>query len=157
MGTSQPTLMRQANNTTLEEYNMSVLSKSFKGRTASTGQVVQVYRNLHNGLWSVKDKESGLVLGHDDVVVLQDAKFIVKEAGRQRVLREQKKNVHAYVEGILLDPNTVPNDDLRAVTYNPYCFSSFVSKNIRGTWAPIYESSYVCLIDKYVYAEKERV
>ena len=44
--------------------------KSFKGRNEpKTGQVVKVYKNLHNGLWSIKDKETGLVLGHTSEVI----------------------------------------------------------------------------------------
>ena len=60
---------------------------------------VQVYRNLHNGLISIQDLSTGLVLGHADAIDLEEANFIVREAGRQQVIREQRKNVHAFVRG----------------------------------------------------------
>ena len=60
---------------------------------------VQVYRNLNNGLISIQDLSTGLVLGHASAVDLQRATFIVREAGRQQVIREQRKNVHAFVRG----------------------------------------------------------
>ena len=60
---------------------------------------VQVYRNLNNGLISIQDLSTGLVLGHASAVDLQRATFIVREAGRQQVLKEKRKNVHAFVRG----------------------------------------------------------
>jgi len=60
---------------------------------------VQVYRNLNNGLISIQDLSTGLVLGHADAIDLEEANFIVREAGRQQVIREQRKNVHAFVRG----------------------------------------------------------
>ena len=64
---------------------------------------VQVYRNLNNGLISIQDLSTGLVLGHASAVDLQEATFIVREAGRQQVIREQRKNVHAFVRGKVVD------------------------------------------------------
>jgi len=60
---------------------------------------VQVYRNLHNGLISIQDLSTGVVLCHADAIDLEEANFIVREAGRQQVIREQRKNVHAFVRG----------------------------------------------------------
>ena len=65
---------------------------------------VRVYYNLHRKVWSIKAMEGpqkGRVIHHADVVHLTDARPVVSEAGRQRVLRERKKNVHAYIEGQL--------------------------------------------------------
>ena len=64
---------------------------------------VQVYRNLHNGLISIQDLSTGLVLGHADAIDLKHADFIVREAGRQRVIKEKRKNVHAFVRGEVVD------------------------------------------------------
>lgn len=43
--------------------------------------------------------------------------FKISESGRQRVIREGKKNVHAYAVGILLDTPVAPGDRL---SYNPF-------------------------------------
>ena len=64
---------------------------------------VQVYRNLHNGLISIQDLSTGLVLGHAYAVDLEEATFIVREAGRQQVIKEKRKNVHAFVRGKVVD------------------------------------------------------
>jgi hypothetical protein len=62
---------------------------------------VRVYRNLHKNTYSVK--QDGLVRCHADHVTLQDCKFIVSKAGQKRVRDEGRKNVHAFIEGVLVD------------------------------------------------------
>lgn len=68
------------------------------------GQSVSVYRNLHNRHVGYSVKHSGKVRsqrGGVHIVQLRNASFKVSEAGRQRVLREKKKYVHAYAVGSL--------------------------------------------------------
>lgn len=65
---------------------------------------VFVYYNFHRGCWSVKALDGtarGRVVAHADKVTVRDAEFRVSEAGRQRVIREKKKNVHAGIVGTL--------------------------------------------------------
>lgn len=67
---------------------------------------VRVYYNLNRDVWSIKAMEGefkGKVIGYAGSVHLKDAKTIVSAAGRQRVLREKRKNVHAYIEGTLVN------------------------------------------------------
>lgn len=97
---------------------------------------VFVYFNLHRKCFSIKaleGKDKGRVVAHRDDVLLFDATFKVSETGRQRVLRERKKNVHAGVVGYW---DEVGSDYLTTinritvngtpVTYNPYKYDSFV-------------------------------
>lgn len=65
--------------------------------------MVQVYRNLHNGRWSVRSAKTGLVLAHADEIILIDAMFKVNEKGRQKVIEEQCKNVHAFCQGFVVE------------------------------------------------------
>ena len=55
--------------------------------------------------------------------------FNVRKGGRQRVLLEGKKNVHAFAEGwypeVWISPKYY-HDEGRAVTYNPYKNDTFV-------------------------------
>ena len=107
---------------------------------------VSIYRNLHNGLISIKSASSGLVLGHAQSVDIAWADFVVHEAGRQRVLKDKQKNVHAYVKGLLLNTSGFKPYKGRSigpvygaldtihkatvVSYNPYKAPHFV---IKGT------------------------
>ena len=96
---------------------------------------VFVYFNLHRKCFSIKALEGpnkGRVIAHRDKVLIYAGTFKVSEAGRQRVLRERKKNVHAGVVGIWDDSDTdhISIDRIntigRPVTYNPYKYSTFV-------------------------------
>ena len=60
---------------------------------------VKVYFNLNLDCLSVIDAETGLLYCHAHRVEIHNAKFRVQPAGRARVLREKRKNVHAYVVG----------------------------------------------------------
>lgn len=110
---------------------MSVVTiKSYKDRALNLSEPVLVYRNLRNGLLSIK--QNGVVVGHTDSLVLENIKFIVKESGRQRVLREQQKNVHAYVSGHILVSGNVKEDaglvEEITVVYNPYKMDKFSTR-----------------------------
>ena len=86
---------------------------------------VKVYRNLHNGLYSVK--QGRYVVAHVDSITLVNADFIVNESGRQRVIRDKKKNVHAFISGMVVAVNTVKScAGMIDVIYNPYLYNNFV-------------------------------
>ena len=95
---------------------------------------VFVYWNLHRGMWSVKALEGpdkGRVIARVEQVLLRDAAGKVSQAGRQRVLRERKKNVHAGLVGELMpSPATCMVREIQGIgdriTYNPYKYESFV-------------------------------
>ena len=98
---------------------------------------VFVYFNLHRKCFSIKALEGdrkGRVVAHSTTVLLEGCKFKVSEAGRQRVLREKRKNVHAGVSGTWINADRVEScyEFLsmvgRQVTYNPYKYSSFIIK-----------------------------
>jgi len=94
---------------------------------------VFVYFNLHKKCFSVKaldGENKGKVVQHTDNVVLLLPEFKVSEAGRQRVLREKRKNVHAGVAG-WLDVFDCPmnKDYYTQVRYNPYKYYSFVTND----------------------------
>lgn len=101
---------------------------------------MDVYRNLHRRCWSVRHR--GIVRSHCDVVTLADATFRVSEAGRQRVLRERRKNVHAVVRGTLVSNDGVVGEGALEVSYNPYKGGTFFHVL---TGAPIHKAEVVCL------------
>ena len=97
---------------------------------------VFVYFNLHKKLFSIKSLEGihkGKVIGHTSDLVLKDCEFKVSEAGRQRVLKEKRKNVHAGVVGFITTVDlmllTGDRELLIRVTYNPYKLPYFHYKD----------------------------
>ena len=116
---------------------------------------VFVYFNLHKKVFSVRALEGdkkGLVVAHVDRILIDRPEFVVSEAGRQRVLREQKKNVHAGVRGIWTAwvDGIEQWDYLTPVTYNPYLYSTFVEKS---TLAPVRKATFAVLDNKRIFAE----
>jgi hypothetical protein len=82
---------------------------------------VRVYYNLHKRVWSVQHYLPGKgwrVREHVLRINLRNVTFHVSERGRQRVLREQRKNVHAYAIGWSSDVPALYQGE--RISYNPY-------------------------------------
>lgn len=132
------------------------------------GRKCSVYYNLHKHCWSVKDQKTGHVIAHADSVTLSDSEFVVNEKGRERVLQQRQKNVHAFVRGKVTGidlsdwmdkyPNrfeTVGESSRKpkkavAIGYNPYKYSTFVN---RADETPVLASPKVVMkADRSVWA-----
>jgi len=89
---------------------------------------VFVYKNLHKGCWSIK--QDGLVKAHSDgtPITLYFTEMKVNRKGRERVLREKRKNVHAGIEGYLSHEDSHVWHgwvDMVEISYNPYKHYAF--------------------------------
>lgn len=62
---------------------------------------------------------------HLKEVTLSNVEFKVSQKGRERVLREKRKNVHAVIEGDLLHRFRGEHTFKGIATYNPYLMDSF--------------------------------
>jgi hypothetical protein len=82
---------------------------------------VRVYRNLNKKCLSVQSWVEGKgwrVTDHVQQIFLDNASFRVSQAGRRRVLKDKRKNVHAYIIGERVEkPKKNP---VELVKYNPY-------------------------------------
>ncbi len=111
---------------------------------AETGKVideslpVRVFKNLKHGCYSIMQR--GVIRASAKQVRLRDVEFRVRESGRQRMLRENRKNVHAFAVGRLVDyVHPAEERELapmagRSAFYDPYRFPCFVD---RETNAPV--------------------
>jgi hypothetical protein len=111
--------------------------KNMKGKhMIDKNRRVYVYFNLHKLVWSVR--QDGRIVEHTKYIMLKDARFLVGQAGRKKVLREKKKNVHAGISGYIVD--RVPNipDFCTTVSYNPYKNETFINYSNEKPilWAP---------------------
>lgn len=86
-----------------------------------------VYRNINKGKdehhYSLRSKKSGRVEKRKQHFYLKNVKFKVSDKGRQRVLSEGRKNVHAGLEGFLARNPKI--DNWQRVSYNPRKDDSF--------------------------------
>ncbi len=105
---------------------------------------IEVYWNLHKHCFSVRSCKTGRVIAHAKAVDIKDAKFVVRQSGRRKVLQEKKKNVHAFVRGYLA-PMGFPLSEIGQhgyATYNPYKYDSFVDT---ATKEPLDKAKFVSL------------
>jgi hypothetical protein len=105
---------------------------------------VAAYYNLHKNIFSLQSREKdtyGKVIGHVESVVLKSPKFVVRQAGREKVLNDKTKNVHAFVVGYVVDGVDTRNL-AKIVTYNLYKYSTFV---VKETEEPIEQAEYAVL------------
>ena len=103
---------------------------------------VEVYWNLRKGCYSVRDCKTGRVVEHTNSLWIRNALFVVRQAGREKVLRDKQKNVHAFVRGELGEGMLIPYKESREATYNPYKYSTFVDKK---TEKVLYNARYAML------------
>lgn len=94
---------------------------------------VDVYYNLHKHKFSIKSRIEGRVIMHSDKVYCGQPSFIVQPAGRAKVIKEKKKNVHAFVRTnnwtIATTPKWIPEMKWEHVFYNPYKADYFYDIN----------------------------
>lgn len=117
-------------------------------------QEVFVYFNLHKKLFSIRDVKTGRVVAHLKHVLLSEATFKVSEAGRQRVLLEKRKNVHAGVRGKYRGTRYGAYSEIAlngSVRYNPYETPYFIDT---VTQEPVHEAQLVFLTGKSVMYSK---
>ena len=103
---------------------------------------VRVYYNLHKKCFSIQDYKTGLVTKHTNQLNLSNAMFVVRKSGNERVRSEGKKNVHAFVNGIVNDKPSDTNSfhNSYRVRYNPYEMDYFHYERIvnnKPKWLPV--------------------
>ena len=79
-----------------------------------------IYRNLRTKGFSIKKR--GRVIDHDNYFEAHDVTFKVNELGRQRVIKNKQKDVHAFVvtDKYYYTSMHQEVDKLPEITYNPY-------------------------------------
>lgn len=88
----------------------------------------KVYWNFHRKCFSVQ--VNGRVVAHATRVELFEPRFRVGRAGRERVRREHRKNVHAFIYGNLISSWSVEGRPaVGTARYNPYWDDTFVDQN----------------------------
>ena len=115
-----------------------------------------IYRNLNvpkdqDEKWSVLDRTTRRVKDIISSALVKNVRFVVQPAGHARVIKEGRKNVHAFVRGDLLVKNVGNSsavDGLTKVSYNPYKAGHFIREY---TNEAIYEADMAWVTPVGVY------
>ena len=100
--------------------------------------MAEVYFNIRRKVFSIV--VDGRVMRHASRVCMRNCRFKVSDAGRLRVIKDQKKNVHAKVHDEVV--HCFPRQGGRAATYNPYRDLTFVH---RDDGSPVFEADRAVL------------
>lgn len=113
------------------------------------GRSVLVAYHLHKKCLSIRDRKSRRVITYRNHIALQNVTFIVHQRGRERVLMEQRKNVHAFIAGKIVQSEDLPSLlEWRVAYYNPYLTREFIDKE---TLIPLLSADWVICSDKMIY------
>ena len=135
-------------------------TKPIKCFTKNEGKRFKIYRNLHRQSFSIqgylKDKKGYRVVDRADCAILKNVLFKVMQTGRERVVKEKRKNVHAFVMPTYYQhlskraSSKQSIEGLREIYYNPYKYNSFVYKDTGESLDGKFIDT-VLLIDNKVY------
>ena len=101
----------------------------------------RVYYNTDKLCFSLLDYKTNKVVKYADNIFMTNALFVVRKSGQKRVREEGRKNVHAFVNGII--QNRLPNNqdlfyNCHSVRYDPYTMDYFHYERIVNGKPDIY-------------------
>ncbi len=96
---------------------------------ACTPGPFRIYRNVNKRCWSVQGKtpKGWRLIDHRRALIVDNVTFKVYETGRQRVLREGRKNVHAYICTPEILATEVVLETWTEIVYHPYSSGMFAT------------------------------
>lgn len=115
------------------------------------GQPLLIAFHLYKKCFSIRCFHTRKVIGYADRIVVSNARFLVSQSGRARVLREKMKNIHAFVQGEYqadLQHAYLAYEYIMEAYYNPYKVSTFVDKR---TMTPIHDAQIAIFDEGKVY------
>lgn len=100
--------------------------------TINTSKGYRIYYNLHKGGFTVQhwvDGKGWRKLDTIDSLVAHNATFKISENGRQKVIKERRKNVHAFILCTsFYSVKTTRDFFKRELYYNPYKTAAFIDR-----------------------------
>ena len=99
--------------------------QSYKDREFDHASLYEVYRNLHNNKFSIRDKKTKLVVAHGNDFFLNVIGSGKSKAGQKKAKLTGVRNVHLWLVGNLIEVST-EEVKLLELTYNPFLHSEFI-------------------------------
>ena len=90
----------------------------------------RVYFNTDKLCFSLLDYKTNKVVKYADNIFMTNALFVVRKSGQKRVREEGRKNVHAFVNGIVQSEPPLSFDGYLLARYNPYTMDFFQYRRI---------------------------
>jgi len=97
----------------------------YKNRDIDYNKTVDFYRCLNRKGYIFSLRQNGLVVGHTDNIILKNCKFIINQTSKERCIRTQSRNVHAFINGFIGNIDDIKNQFSFILNYNPYISKGF--------------------------------
>ena len=121
--------------------------KPFKDREVDLNSKVELYRCLNRSGYVFSLRQNGLVVGHTDNIVLKDCTMHINQAGKDRCIEKQERNVHAFIRGFLGTREDIVYGPAFPLHYNPYDYEGFFSEIV----GEVSEAGVVYIYDQKIY------
>lgn len=122
-----------------------------KNRSIDIDKPVKVYRNLQKkGKW-YSIKQGNLVVAHAQRLCLSKPRFLINQSGKNRAIKEQQRNVHAFVVGYLRKSGmgSTAVDKLPAkIEYEPFNQYGFFCDNLTINRLEVLSAEF-CVINEH--------
>jgi hypothetical protein len=86
-----------------------------------------VYWNIYDKVFTVQNRETGRVRRHTPNITLRDVDFEIDQKERERMLRENRKTLHAGVRGEIIPTDPENLEGWTQVIYDPGRHTTFVT------------------------------
>ena len=103
---------------------------NYKNRILDTTQKVDFYRCLNRKGYTFSLRQNGKVVAHTNRIILKDCELIVNKAGKERYIKTNSRNVHAFIRGYLGEIKDIKDSFSYILRYDPY---SEIGFNVQGT------------------------
>jgi hypothetical protein len=78
-----------------------MIIQKYKNREVDFSAPVDMYRCLNRSGFCFSLRQRGKVVGHTTDVVIKNCTLVVNRSGKNKALKTQQRNVHAFVRGYL--------------------------------------------------------
>jgi len=124
-----------------------------EGRTLQSMERIDVYYNLHKGGFSIRSSDKrnpnyNKVVAYASSLSLINCEFKVSQAGLQKIRKNKRKAVCAFVRGYFAEA-TGDRNEMREVYFNPYTTEQFLDVENKEA---VFKAAEVICMDKKCWA-----
>lgn len=98
---------------------------NFKDRKLDYNKPVKIYRYLNRKGYIFSIMQNNKVVAHTDFFVVKNPEFKINKSGKNRVLKTNERNVHAFIVGYLGNDDDILNSFSWELRYSPFELNGF--------------------------------
>lgn len=121
----------------------------YKNRQVNFDMPVDVYRCLNRKGRVFSIKQNSLVVAHCTQLEMKDVEFVVNKAGKKKAIASKRRNVHAFIRGLIGSSPQEGIPTFYPLKYNPFSQEGFCIEESEVNRSPM-----VAIREHGIYAMK---